>query len=317
MMKGKTPVRRGAFKGLKTGFSAGLAAMALAFLSGPVLAHGELRLEDARHIVSARMMKLAGPLAGARGSAHVPMREDIQAEMPVFSLFPSLAQRQAQRAQGVQVAQWGRPANPIESFFSTIFGGGRQKSQQEPARPRVLITPGATGSGGAGGEEKRPRGGSTAYCVRTCDGRFFPLGARVNRASYGAGQSQCQAMCPGADMQLFTSSGSIDTAVSVRGSSYAAMPTAYLFRKKLVEGCSCTGGSVGGLRHVDIKDDPTLRKGDVVMTETGPRIFAGSRKGPPYRDDDFVPPSKFPRLSKEMRQRLKELTMASMDQNGG
>ncbi|MGQ3675555.1 DUF2865 domain-containing protein [Xanthobacter sp. TB0139] len=303
-MKGSKVARQGALWSL--------AALALALWAGPVQAHG------ARHSVQDGAHHAVMAFEGLRAQA--PEQQIIRAETPVFSLFPSAAQRQAQGPKGVRVAQWGRPASPIESFFSTLFGGGRRPPpQQEAPRPRVLITPGEAGTGRAGAVERaRPRGGSTAFCVRSCDGRFFPLGARVSRASYGAGQSQCQSMCPGADMQLFTSSGSIDTAVSIRGTSYVSMPTAYLFRKKLVEGCSCTGGSVGGLRHVDIKNDPTLRKGDVVMTETGPRIFTGSRKkGPPYRDADFVQPSKFPRLSKEMRQRLKELTMASSDRNGG
>ncbi len=220
----------------------------------------------------------------------------------------------------VRVAQWGgsqRAQNPIESFFSTIFGGGRQQADPRHDRTRILITPGANGQGSADSAQRSAQGrssggGSGAFCVRTCDGRFFPLGARVDRGSYGAGAAQCQSLCPAAQMELFTGSSDIASTVNSRGRSYSALPTAFLFRRQLVEGCSChaTGGE-GGLRHIDIKDDPTLRAGDVVMTAEGFRVFTGGRRGPPFRDSDFVSPSSFPKLSKEMRQRLKELTLAA------
>ena len=54
-----------------------------------------------------------------------------------------------------------------------------------------------------------------------------------------------------------------------------------------------------------------LRRGDVVMTEEGSRVFTGGRKGPPYREADFVEPARFPELSRDMRARLTELEMAS------
>lgn len=212
----------------------------------------------------------------------------------------------------IKVAQWGaaRGPNPIENFFSTLFGG-RQQPRPDEDRTRILITPGSGGGAAASQQSQTPRGGSRAYCVRTCDGRFFPLGARVDRGSYGVGQAQCQSMCPAAEMELFTSSGEIGTAVNSRGRSYASLPAAFLFRRQVVEGCSCnSSGMGGGLQHVDIKNDPTLKAGDVVMTKDGPLVFAGNRRGPPFQDTDFVPPAHFPKLSKEMRQRLKELTVA-------
>lgn len=237
--------------------------------------------------------------------------ERLQAERETAFLAPA---PRVEAGHSVRVAQWGaaRGPNPIENFFSTIFGGGRPPKPEQD-RTRILITPGAGGAPSASGSQQSqtPRGGSRAYCVRTCDGRFFPLGARVDRGSYGVGQAQCQSMCPAAEMELYTSSGEIGTAVNSRGRSYASLPAAFLFRRQVVDGCSCNASGVGGgLQHVDIKDDPTLKAGDVVMTKDGPLVFAGSRRGPPFQDTDFVTPSHFPKLSKEMRQRLKELTLA-------
>ncbi|MGQ3672461.1 DUF2865 domain-containing protein [Xanthobacter sp. TB0136] len=223
-----------------------------------------------------------------------------------------------QAGQVVRLAQWGgghQGPNPIEKFFSTLFGG---KKQEAPGgdRARIVITPGNQGGDGSGQRSQQAKksggGGSGAFCVRTCDGRFFPLGARVDRGSYGAGVSKCQSMCPAAEMDLYMGSSDIASTYNNRGRAYTALPTAFMFRRQLVEGCSChANGGEGGLRHVDIKDDPTLKAGDVVMTEKGPRVFTGGRRGPPFQDSDFVSPSSFPKLSKEMRQRLKELTLAA------
>ncbi len=237
-------------------------------------------------------------------------RETAQAERETAFLAPA---PRVDKGSSVRVAQWGsaRGPNPIENFFSTLFGGG-QRPKPDTDRTRILITPGGGDVPSASQQSQTPRGGSRAYCVRTCDGRFFPLGARVDRGSYGVGQAQCQSMCPSAEMELYTSSGEIGTAVNIRGRSYASLPAAFLFRRQVVDGCSCnTSGVGGGLQHVDIKDDPTLKAGDVVMTKDGPLVFAGSRRGPPFQDTDFVTPAHFPKMSKEMRQRLKELTLAA------
>lgn len=64
--------------------------------------------------------------------------------------------------------------------------------------------------------------------------------------------------------------------------------------------------SDGPAPKITIYEDPTLRRGDAVMTTRGIRVFAGSRSWP-YRDDDFVALADARRMDPEMRKVLAEL----------
>ena len=91
-------------------------------------------------------------------------------------------------------------------------------------------------------------------------------------------------MCPATQTQLFTG-GSIDHAVSSDGKRYAALPAAFVYRKQLVAGCTCNGKSSGGLVHGDAQSDPTLRAGDIVVTNEGLMNYRGNNG----RGSDFSP----------------------------
>ena len=107
-------------------------------------------------------------------------------------------------------------------------------------------------------------GGGQAYCVRTCDGRYFPVTASDN-ASRAA---SCNKLCPASETKLFYGS-SIDNAAADNGKSYSELPNAFRYRNELVGGCTCNGKDQIGLAPVKIEDDPTLRKGDIVAGENG------------------------------------------------
>ena len=115
----------------------------------------------------------------------------------------------------------------------------------------------------------RPRyagggGGGQAFCVRTCDGRYFPVAASDN-ASRAA---SCNSLCPASETKVFNGS-SIDTALSDSGKPYSELPNAFRYRNELVSGCTCNGKDQVGLAPVRIENDPTLRKGDVVAGANG------------------------------------------------
>src|ERR1700692_1481950 len=68
------------------------------------------------------------------------------------------------------------PAAQAQDFFSALFGGFGG------GRPQAVIRLpfGGEGNSFAPQNDQRPRlgyysGGSQAYCVRTCDGRYFPV----------------------------------------------------------------------------------------------------------------------------------------------
>jgi hypothetical protein len=107
-------------------------------------------------------------------------------------------------------------------------------------------------------------GRSGAYCVRTCDGRYFPISAN-NEESRAA---TCNSLCPASETKVFYGS-SIDHATSESGKAYSSLPNAYKYREQLVQGCTCNGKDAGGLASIAIADDKTIRKGDIVAGETG------------------------------------------------
>jgi hypothetical protein len=142
-----------------------------------------------------------------------------------------------------------------EGFFSKLFGWGGSR----PVEPRV---PPPTYNFGYGSEQAPPPqygyggysrgygyGGwgapdNTRYrslCVRTCDGFYFPIGDNVTRERLYADARTCMSRCDG-EAQLYyypTRGGSPETMVDLSGRPYAQTQTAFLYRKRLVEGCTC------------------------------------------------------------------------------
>lgn len=100
-----------------------------------------------------------------------------------------------------------------------------------------------------------------AYCVRLCDGRFFPMQRHNNATSI----QLCNAFCPAAKTQVFNGTA-IDQAVAPNGARYADLDNAFVYREKIVAGCTCNGRDAFGLAKIDVASDPTLRPGDIVAT---------------------------------------------------
>lgn len=198
-------------------------------------------------------------------------------------------------------------------LFSALFG---PRLPSNDGRTSITITPGGrSGEGYGEGIEGPMRGGvgSYAFCVRTCDGRYFPLQGRPEAGGEAAALAQCRGFCPAAKMDVYytyASDKAIDGAVNAKGKTYTSLATAFVYRERLVPDCTCTAdGRAGGMRYVDVTQDPTLRRGDIVMTAAGAKVFAGSAKArPPYRERDFVSPDRFPELGSAMRKRIAELT---------
>ena len=162
-------------------------------------------------------------------------RDFISALFGAFSDNPSLAPAQPERSAPLPFASEGEPFNRPAS----------------PARPHASYS---SGSGG----------GDQAYCVRTCDGRYFPIAA-------GNGQSRaasCNSFCPASETKVVYGS-SIDSAATEKGKPYSELPNAFRYRNELVAGCTCNGKDQLGLAPVKIEDDPTLRKGDIVAGTNG------------------------------------------------
>lgn len=156
------------------------------------------------------------------------------------------------------------PAAQAQDFFSQLFGDfGAQR-----ARPQPYITMPFAGDDGAvqiqRSERPRYSGGGQAFCVRTCDGRHFP----VNGSDRASRAASCNSLCPASETRVFYGS-TIDNAATGNGKAYSEQPNAFRYRDELVAGCTCNGKDQIGLAPVKIEDDPTLRKGDIVAGANG------------------------------------------------
>jgi len=138
-------------------------------------------------------------------------------------------------------------------------------------------------------------GPARAFCVRTCDGHFFPVLAHAGMSAADA----CHAFCPASQTAVYTG-GSIDNAVAANGSRYADLPRAFLYRKQLVSGCTCNGHDQFGLAHIDVNEDPTLVPGDVVATGKGMAAFTGRQN----RTAQFTPAGNYAHFSPQYRSQL-------------
>ena len=156
-------------------------------------------------------------------------------------------------------------AAQAQDFFSQLFGGvARPRHQPYVSMPFSSDDGQVYAPRGEGRSRYSGGGGGQAYCVRTCDGRYFPVTASDN-ASRAA---SCNKLCPASETKLFYGS-SIDNAAADNGKSYSELPNAFRYRNELVSGCTCNGKDQVGLAPVKIEKDPTLRKGDIVAGENG------------------------------------------------
>jgi hypothetical protein len=161
------------------------------------------------------------------------------------------------------IAASGLAAAPARAndFFSTLFGG----MMGQPSPPSFLpFGNDEAGAPPAHRQRSASSGGRQAFCVRTCDGRYFPLASPSGQSR----ATSCNELCPASDTKVFYGSN-IDHAASENGKSYSSLPNAFRYRNEIVSGCTCNGKDTFGLAKVDIKDDPTLRKGDIVASEDG------------------------------------------------
>jgi Protein of unknown function (DUF2865) len=144
-------------------------------------------------------------------------------------------------------------------------------------------------------EATRSEGG-VAYCVRLCDGRYFP----IQRHSGVSSAQTCSSVCPASATKIYNGNG-IDHAVAPDGKRYSELATAFAYREKIISGCTCNGRDAFGLVNTPVADDPTLRPGDIVATNAGLMAYNGGSNG-----STFTPISTYAGLSADLRRQLTE-----------
>jgi hypothetical protein len=239
-------------------------------------------------------------LTGAAAAVVSPPKLSRRSDVGPFGtrvIMASSSARQIYRGfAGAMMAAVVIAATPAHSqgLFESLFGGMR-RAAPPPETMRSYADPQSEREAPA----RTARGG--AYCVRTCDGHYFPVQAHGPASA----AEMCKSFCPAAETRIY-SGNSIDRAVASDGTPYIDMPKAYSYRQKLTEGCSCNGRSAFGLARIDPATDPTLRKGDVVATKEGLAVY-NAGKG----DSEFTPVENSRSLSKSTRERLSNTPIMS------
>ena len=124
-----------------------------------------------------------------------------------------------------------QPQQQPANFLDAIFGGLNRPNdvQTVPLNPDQPLD--ATGA----------EAGSKAVCVRSCDGAFFPVSYSASQGRLTGLEDMCRALCPNADVALYTypPSGQIEQAVSINGAKYMDSPNALKYRQSVDSTCSC------------------------------------------------------------------------------
>ncbi|HEY7843065.1 MAG TPA: DUF2865 domain-containing protein [Bradyrhizobium sp.] len=190
-----------------------------------------------------------------------------------------------------------------EGLFDFFFGGA-QKQRSAPSSPASFFAdPFSNNQQAAPVPRAAVASSGPAFCVRGCDGKYFPL----MRAS-ASPVAMCQSFCPASPTKVFFGS-SIDSATTASGERYADSENAYAYRKALRADCTCNGRDPAGLAPVDLTLDPSLRPGDVIATTSGLVAYSGVRVGND-QTAEFTPVASYPGLTAEVRARLGEMKVA-------
>jgi hypothetical protein len=152
-------------------------------------------------------------------------------------------------------------AAQAQDFFSDMFGGFGAR----PRAPQQMVPFGNDDARPSAAPRARASyGGGQAWCVRTCDGRYFPIAGPDNQSR----TTSCNSFCPASETKLVYGT-EIDNAATEAGKPYSELPNAFRYRKEIVAGCTCNGKDQVGLAPINIENDPTLRKGDIVAGANG------------------------------------------------
>lgn len=156
-----------------------------------------------------------------------------------------------------------------QSFFEALFGGNKPAPAPNfRVQPQRLAPPGGypqvsggfmsrapaisegrsrTDDDDDNGRSKSGKGGQRTVCVRLCDGYYWPVSFQTKRSQFQKDARACESSCTGeARLFHYPSFGEIHDAVDNSGKPYARLPAAFLYRKKLVAGCTCRAEAWSG-----------------------------------------------------------------------
>jgi hypothetical protein len=190
-----------------------------------------------------------------------------------------------------------------EGLFDLFFGGLQKQQQHQAPQANFFADPFQQSQQPAASPRPVASSGGPAFCMRSCDGKYFPL-TRGNASPV----QMCQAFCPASPTKVFYGNN-IDNATTISGERYADSESAFAYRKALRADCTCNGRDAAGLAPVDLTLDASLRAGDVIATTDGLVAYSGIKVGN-NQSPEFIPVASYPGLTAEVRARLGEMKVA-------
>lgn len=159
------------------------------------------------------------------------------------------------------------------NFLTNLFGGGNNPNNPQAVPPSDL----------------GPQSGTyRTVCVRTCDGAYFPISFATVPARFPDDEKTCKTLCPAAEAVLYTHRNpgeDMNSAVSIGGQPYTALPTAFKFRSEFNPSCSCKAAGQTWADALKSADDKAAaeQQGDIIVTEESARKMQQQRlnKGTP------------------------------------
>ena len=207
-------------------------------------------------------------LVGALAGAGLALAQGPDMNLPIFGVAPGMSSPYSHHGYGR-----GFFAAPDPEAMPAGYEEGRE-------RRRERLSDGAA------------FGYGKPICVRLCDGAFFPT------ASVVGGEAACAAQCPDAPTALYTMPGDdIDQAVSSTGAPYSKLPVAKRYQTSFDSTCACHGAGFPSHAEEVLRDE-TLRRGDVVMTANGFRVYQGGGYSPEASDFVSLAKSRLPRAER-------------------
>lgn len=175
----------------------------------------------------------------------------------------------AQNSCGPQYAAAAQQAQGPGNFLANLFGGGNNN----PAAPPTA--------------DLGPQSGTyRTVCVRSCDGAYFPISFATVPARFPDDERTCKALCPAAEASLYAYRNpgeDMNSAVSINGQPYTALPNAFKFRTEFNPSCSCKAAGqtwADALKSIDDKS-AAEQQGDIIVTEESARKMQQRQMGKP------------------------------------
>jgi hypothetical protein len=161
------------------------------------------------------------------------------------------------------------------NFLSNLFNGGNNPNNPPGAPPSDL----------------GPQSGTyRTVCVRSCDGAYFPISFATVPGRFPDDEKTCKALCPAAEASLYAYRNpgeDMNSAVSISGQPYTALPTAFKFRSEFNPSCSCKAAGQSWADALKSADDKAAveQQGDIIVTEESAKKMQQQRltKGAPAK----------------------------------